>query len=87
MCLKPGELPGELYVQGRVHRRRQELEIVCLILYLITIVGRRKMKFYQSDSLIKEWTMTACAFKYVLLTNSSARLRYNLNTSIRRKMH
>lgn len=64
MCLKPGELPEELYVQGRVRRRRQELEIVCLILYLITILGRRKMKFYQSDSLIKEWTMTACAFKY-----------------------
>lgn len=61
MCLKPGELPEKLYVQGRVRGRSQEeTEILCLILYLI--VGRGKMNFHQSDSLNKEWSMTACAF-------------------------
>lgn len=40
-------------VWARVHGRSQrEMEIVCLVLYLIILVG--KMKFQQSDSMIKE---------------------------------
>lgn len=48
MYLKPSELPEEIYGEGRVSRSSQgEVEIVYLILYLITLVGREKMKFHQ----------------------------------------
>lgn len=59
----------------------------CVLLYLIILIGGRKIKFHPSNSLIKEWTMTACAFKEVLLISWSARLQYIIKTSIRKEMH